>query len=130
MKKQKLYQFAIDRPLTPAKRKAIEKHIEHNAHLSPEPVCYNWDEDDDGVLHIAAEPVRIEVRFQDRKVELYGAAPLWARLLFTKKRKARLKQEIESILHKTNFVSAGKSKGRALNAAKPSDTTRRKRSNV
>ncbi|ACK51760.1 conserved hypothetical protein [Methylocella silvestris BL2] len=104
MKKEKIYEFAIDRRLTPARRKAIEKHIDQNAHLSPKPVTYNWDEDDDGVLHIAADPMLIEIRFQDKTVELYGAAPLWARLLFTAKRKSELKEQIEAVLHETKFI--------------------------
>ncbi|MGA9216187.1 MAG: hypothetical protein WBZ54_13255, partial [Methylocella sp.] len=128
MKKEKIYEFAIDRPLTPAKRKAVEKHIEHNAHLSPKPVSYNWDEDDDEVLHIAIEPVLIEVRFQDKKVELYGAAPLWARILFTKKRKGEIKDQIESVLHKAKFVAARKSKNKTTNGDKSPEATRRKRS--
>jgi hypothetical protein len=110
MKKEKIYEFVINRPLTPAKRKAVEKHIEQNAHLSSKPVSYNWDEDDDEVLHIAIEPVLIEVRFQDKKVELYGSAPLWARLLFTEKKKVELKDQIETVLHQAKFVSARKSK--------------------
>jgi hypothetical protein len=108
MKKEKIYEFAIDRPLTPAKRKAVEKHIEENAHLSPKPVSYSWDEDDSEVLHITAEPVLVEVRFQAKNVELYATAPLWARLLFTKQRKIELKDQIESILKKVKFVAAGK----------------------
>jgi hypothetical protein len=110
MKKEKIYEFVINRPLTPAKRMAVEKHIEQNAHLSSKPVSYNWDEDDDEVLHIAIEPVLIEVRFQDKKVELYGSAPLWARLLFTEKKKVELKDQIETVLHQAKFVSARKSK--------------------
>jgi hypothetical protein len=130
MKKEKIYEFPIDRPLTPAKRKAVEKHIDDNAHLSPKPFSYNWDEEDDEVLHIAAEPVLIEVRFQDKSVELYGSAPLWARLLFTDAKKAKLKEEIESILHKAKFVAAKKSKKGATNEDKAPEPKRRKRSNA
>jgi hypothetical protein len=50
------------------------------------------------------------VRFQDKKVELYGAAPLWARLLFTEKKKAELKDQIETVLYQAKFVSSRKSK--------------------
>jgi hypothetical protein len=109
MRKEKIYEFAIDRPLTPARRKAVEKQIKDNAHLSPMRVSYNWDEEDDEVLHIAAKPVLIEVRFQDKNVELYGTAPLWARLLFTNQKKNELKEQIQSILQKTKFIAARKS---------------------
>jgi hypothetical protein len=108
MKREKIYDFAIDSPLTTAKRKAVEKQIEQNAHLSPKPISYSWDEDDDEVLHIEAEPLLIEVRFQDQNVELFATVPLWARLLFTKQRKAELKEQIESILQKAKFVTARK----------------------
>jgi hypothetical protein len=131
MKQEKIFDFAIDYPLTPARRKAVEKHILINARLSPRPVTYNWDEDDGEVLHIAAEPVQIEVRFQETKVELYAAAPLWARLLFTNKKKAELKDQIESILQKAKFVAVRKSKSRAAASRRNSRTAaRRKRSNA
>jgi hypothetical protein len=114
MKKQKLYDFSIDSPLTAAKRKAVERQIEHSAHLSPNPISYTWDEDDDDeVLVITADPILIEVRFQERKVELYGAAPLWARLLFTNSRKVELKGHIESILHKAKLIDGKKQKGQS-----------------
>jgi manganese/zinc-transporting P-type ATPase C len=103
MKQQKIYEFPIDHPLTPAKRRAVEQQIALNAHLSTKSVSYKWDEDSD-VLHIAAEPIAIEVRFQNKKVELYGAAPLWARLLFTEKKKAEFKEQFESILREAKFV--------------------------
>jgi hypothetical protein len=108
MKKEKIFEFSIDRPLTPARRKAIEKHIEQNADQSEKPVSYSWDDDDGDVLRIEADPVEIEVRFEATKVELFGAAPLWARLLFTAKKKAELKEQIEALLQKAKFVTASK----------------------
>jgi hypothetical protein len=126
MKREKIYDFAIDNPLTTAKRKAVEKQIEQNAHLSPKPISYSWDENDE-VLHIEAEPLLIEVRFRDKNVELFATAPLWARLLFTKQRKAELKEQIESILQKAKFVTARKpnlqkAKFAATRNPKPSKT--------
>jgi hypothetical protein len=109
MKREKIYVFSIDSPLTTAKRKAVEKQIEQNAHLSPKPISYSWNEDDE-VLHIEAEPLLVEVRFHEKNVELFATAPLWARLLFTKQRKAELKDRIESILQKAKFVTARKAK--------------------
>ncbi|MGD0116619.1 MAG: hypothetical protein ABSD30_01060 [Candidatus Binatus sp.] len=131
MKQEKIYDFAIDYPLTPTRRKAVEKHIVLNARLFPRPVTYNWADDDGEVLHIAAEPVQIEVRFQETKVELYAAAPLWARLLFTNKKKAELKDQIESILQKAKFVAVRKPKTRAAASRRKSPPpARRKRSNA
>lgn len=108
MKKEKIFEFEIDHPLTAAKRKSVEKHIERNAGQAGTQIAYHWDEEDGEVLHIAADPVLIEVHFEDRIVALYAAAPLWARLLFTEKKKTELKQQIEAILHKAKFVSAKK----------------------
>jgi hypothetical protein len=110
MKKEKIYEFPIDRPLTPAKRKAVEKHLEENARLSPKPISYQWEGKASDVLRIAAEPVEVEVIFQAKSVELYAAAPLWARLLFTKQKKAELKDHIEVILQKVKFVTPAKPK--------------------
>jgi hypothetical protein len=121
MKREKIFDFAIDSPLTAAKRKTVEKNIEQNAHLSPKPISFNWDEDDPQLLLIEAEPLLIEVRFQEKNVELFATAPLWARLLFTKQRKAELKEQIEAILQKAKFVTAKKSK---LQRAKPSAAVR------
>ena len=123
MKREKIYDFAIDSPLTSAKRKLVEKHIAQNAHLSPNPISYSWDGDNDQVLHIEAAPLLIEVSFQTSRVELYATAPLWARLLFTKQRKAELKGQIESILQKAKFVTATKPKlqrAKLVAARKPS----------
>jgi hypothetical protein len=127
MKREKIYDFAIDSPLTAAKRKAVEKNIEQNAHLSPKPVSYRWDEDDRQLLLIEAEPLLIEVKFQEKNVELFATAPLWARLLFTKPRKAELKEQIEAVLQKAKFVTAKKPKLRkarpaAIRNSKPSKT--------
>jgi hypothetical protein len=92
--------------------------IKYNANLFAKPVSYNWDEDDDEVLHIEAKPVQIEVRFQDKSVELYGAAPLWARLLFTKHRKAELQEQIKSVLQEAKFVGAANAKKPAVRTKK------------
>jgi hypothetical protein len=127
MKQEKIYEFPIDHPLTPAKRKAVEKHIEENAHLSTSPVTFNWNEEDDHVLHIAVDPVLIEVRFRDNVVELFGAAPLWARVLFTQKRKDDLKEQIELVLHKAKFIATKKSK-EPRKDEKPSKAKARKQS--
>ena len=103
--KEKLYDLPIDNPLTSARRKAINSHIARNAHLSESPVQYDWVNKGSEVLRIMAEPVMFEVRFHANKVEIYGSAPLWARLLLTKKKKELLKQEIQLILADTGFVA-------------------------
>jgi len=133
MKKEKIYEFPIDRPLTPSKRMAIEKQIEENAFLSPKPVSYQWEGEARDLLRIAAAPIEIEVSFQAKRVKLYAAAPLWARLLFTKQRKADLKERIKVILQKVKFVAPPKAKparaksvaARKPNASKAKSTVRK-----
>lgn len=110
MKQQKIYEFSIDRPLTPARRKVVEKHIEQNAHLSPRPISWAWDEGDNDVLHIRAEPVEVEIKFQRKTVQLFAAAPIWARMLFTRQRKAELKDQIEAALKKARFIAPTKAR--------------------
>jgi hypothetical protein len=103
--KEKLYDIAIDHPLTSTRRKALNHHIVSNVHLSDVPVSYEWDKKTAEILRITADPMTFEVRFQARKVEIYGSAPLWARLLLTAKKKELLKQQIQSILSDTGFVT-------------------------
>jgi hypothetical protein len=107
---EKIYEFPTDQALTPARRKVVEQHIERYAHLSPRPFSHSWDESEKGVLHFTAEPIFAQVRFQSKKVELYAKAPFWARLLFTEKKKLQLKEQIESMLEKTGFVTPKKTK--------------------
>jgi|SRR5208282_4285727 len=103
--KEKLYDIPIDKPLTTARRKAISAHIARNAHLSDAPVHHDWDTTAGEVLRITAHPMTFEVRFHQKKVEIYGFAPLWARLLLTGKKKEQLKHEIRVILLDTGFVT-------------------------
>lgn len=105
---EKIYEFETHQSLTPARRKVVEEHIERYAHLSPRPFSHSWDEEEKGVLHFTSEPIFAQVRFQSKKVELYAKAPLWARLLFTEKKKLQLKEQIESLLEKTGFVTPPK----------------------
>jgi hypothetical protein len=106
--KEKLFDLPIDRSLTSARRKAIDGQILRHAHLSKSPVQYDWDDTAGALLRITAHPVVFEVRFHPKKVEIYGSAPLWARLLLTAKKKELLKVEIQSILSDAGFVSSTK----------------------
>ncbi len=110
MKIEKIFEFPINQPLTPAGRKTVEKQVEKNAHPSPKPVTYKWDDDDENVLHITADPVVAELRFYPKKVELHGGAPFWVRMLLTEKKKLQIKDEFEAILKKTGFLGAKKAK--------------------
>ena len=104
--KEKLYDIAIENPLTSARRKALNQHIARNVHLSDVPLRYEWDSKAAEILRITADPMTFEVKFHAQKVEIYASAPLWARLLLTAKKKELLKKEIQSILSRTGFVTA------------------------
>jgi hypothetical protein len=106
--REKLYDIAIDHPLTSTRRKALNQHIVRNADLSDVPLRYEWDSKAAEILRIMADPMTFEVKFHAHKVEIYGSAPLWARLLLTAKKKELLKLEIESILSDTGFVTGKK----------------------
>jgi hypothetical protein len=102
--KEKLYQIAIDNPLTSARRKALDRYMVSKAHLTDAPVQYEWDEVGGDVLRISADPMKFEVRFHENCVEIYGVAPLWARVLLTANKRELLRQEIQTILSDTGFV--------------------------
>jgi hypothetical protein len=63
---------------------------------------------DDEVLHITAEPVEVEIKFQRKTVQLFAAAPIRARMLFTRQRKAELKEQFEAALKKAKFIAPEK----------------------
>ncbi len=110
--KEKIYEIPIDQPLTLKRRKIIDKYIKGNTHLVPlnTTLSHDWEEDDDPILRISTPPVSWEVIFQAEIVAVYGAAPFWARMLFTEKKKTFLKEQIELLLHDTGFIT-GKPKG-------------------
>jgi len=108
MKKNKLFEFEIDRPLTAAKRKVVEKHIAELAEGAEKPVTFAWDEEDDHILHVAIDPAEIEIHFEDLLVELYVGVPLWARALFTERRKNELRDLVADVLEKAKFVTPPK----------------------
>lgn len=106
MKRQKIYEFAVDKALNATRRKAIERNIEKNASLAPKDFEYGWDETNEDLLHIVIDPVEIEIEFQPDKVELFATAPLWARVAFTEKKKLELKSLVESVLVDAKLITA------------------------
>ena len=102
---EKFYVFPIASPLSPAKRRAVEAQVDENAQLFEQKVSYKWlKRGDEKFLRILIDPVTIEVVFFDDRIECYGAAPAWARLLFTKARKEELKNRLEQILAGAGFI--------------------------
>src|SRR3978361_2253712 len=99
MKLDQFYVFPIDSALNSTKRKLVEAKISENAQLFEQKVECKWlKRNDEKFLRILSGPVTIEIVFHDDRVELYGAAPVWARALFTNSRKKELKDRIQEVL--------------------------------
>ena len=104
MKKDQVYSFKIDHPLTEERRKAIEREIDRNATTTDEPVSHQWDEHDTDQLHIDIGPVKLDVLFYETFVEVYVDAPLWARVMITKEKEASLRDLVQSILVDAHLI--------------------------
>jgi len=106
MELEQFYVYSIVSPLTPDKRTIIEKHIDDNATAFGQNVTRSWHKgEEEDFLRIFVEPVVIEIVFWNERVELYGAAPTWARVLFTAERKKQLTERIEEALVGAGFVT-------------------------
>jgi len=106
MELEQFYVYTIVSPLTPEKRTIIDKHIDDNAAAFGQDVARSWHKgEEEDFLRISVEPVVIEVVFLTERVELYGAAPAWARVLFTAERKKQLTERIEEVLMGAGFVT-------------------------
>ena len=102
---EQFYVFPVQSSLTSERRRAIEVQIAENAEAFERDVSYKWlKRGDERFLRILVDPVTIEVVFLADRVECYGAAPAWARLLFTKARKQELKEQLEQVLVRAGFV--------------------------
>jgi hypothetical protein len=105
MNLEQFYVFEIDSPLTAEKRRAVDAQIDENATLFEREVSYKWlKRGEEKFLRILIDPVTIEIVFFDDRIECYGAAPAWARLLFTKARKLELKDHLEKVLVGAGFL--------------------------
>lgn len=105
MKKQKIFEFALAADLDDARREALEQAIEEAAEAHETDLEYGWQEDDDSRLHVFVKPVEIEVRFEGGRAELHAAAPLWAKVHFTEKRKAQVCDLVTEILRDARLLS-------------------------
>ena len=106
MELEQFYAYEIISPLTQHKRLIIDKHIDENAAAFGKDVRSSWHKnDEEHLLRIFVDPVIIEIVFLSEQVELYGAAPPWARVLFTAERKAQLRERIEEVLLGAGFVT-------------------------
>lgn len=103
---EQFYVFPIHSPLTADKRRAVEAQIAENAETFQREVSYKWlKRGEEKFLRILVDPVTIECVFFDDRIECFGAAPTWAKLLFTKARREELKNQLEKVLIGAGFVT-------------------------
>jgi hypothetical protein len=104
---EQFYAYDVLCPLTQERKAFIEKQIDDNAAAFGKDVTRSWHrgQEDEDFLRILVDPVIIEIVFLKERIELYGAAPTWARLLFTSDRKEELKTRIEEVLIVVGFVT-------------------------
>jgi hypothetical protein len=105
MKKEKINEYAIDRPLNAARRKKIEQFIEKNADRMGRVISHEWDESGT-VLSLASDPVLWEFVFHRNRVETYGSAPFWVKMLFTEKRRKTADAVVLQMLQEAGFIGA------------------------
>jgi hypothetical protein len=109
MELEQFYAFDVDAPLTPDRRAIIAKEIDDNAATFGKDVTHSWHRrEGEDFLRINVEPVVIEIVFTGGRIELYGAAPAWARVLFTVARKEELRERIEEVLIAAEFTTVEK----------------------
>ncbi len=117
--KEKIYEFNIEHPLTAPRRKTLDQFLKKHAPKSKWAASHQWDEENDHLLHITTYPVQWEVWFAPHRVTVFGSGPFWAKMLFTDKKRAELREGIQHVLQETGFL-----KGPAK--AKPARSTARK----
>ena len=106
MELEQFYVYDVTSSLTPDRRAIINKHVDDNSADFGKNVRSSWHKDDgEDVLRIFVDPVIIEIVFLGERVEVYGVAPQWARVLFTAERKAQLQEKIEEVLLGAGFVT-------------------------
>jgi hypothetical protein len=106
--KEKIYEFNIEQPLSPARRKSLDKFLAKNAGKLKWPASCEWDEENDHLLHITVTPVKWEVWFAAHRVTVFGSGPFWARMLFTDKKRAMLREGILHVLKEAGFMTKAK----------------------
>jgi hypothetical protein len=103
--KEKLYDIAIDNPLTSARRKALNQHITRDIHVADVPLSYEWDSKAAEILRITAEPVTFEVKSRDlRLCAALGPAPADCE----KERAAETRDPIDPFKHRLCLRQKGR----------------------
>jgi hypothetical protein len=107
MELEKFSEYVIEAPLDNEKRKVLEAEMDRAGVEFDKAVSYKWlKRGEEKFLRVVVDPITVEVVFFDDRVELYGAAPAWARLLMTNARKAEFATRFQSALVAAGFVAA------------------------
>jgi hypothetical protein len=103
--KEKINEYPIHRPLTAGRRKKINQFIESNAGRLGRPVSAEWDESGT-VLFLASDPVEWHFVFHSTRVEAFGSAPFWVKMLFTEKRRKTVDQIVLQMLEEAGLTGS------------------------
>ena len=107
MELEKFSEYAIEAPLNNERRKVLEAEMDRAGVEFDKVVSYKWlKRGEERFLRVVVDPITVEVVFFDDRVELFGAAPAWARLLMTNARKEEFATRFQSALVAAGFVSA------------------------
>ncbi|MCE0496692.1 MAG: hypothetical protein LV481_01920 [Methylacidiphilales bacterium] len=121
--KEKIYEFNIEHPLTAPRRKALDQFLKKNAPRSKWPTSHEWDRGNDHLLHVTTHPVKWEVWFAPHRVTIFGSAPFWAKMLFSNKKRALLRESFLHILQQTGFTKDRTPSKRAKSGHEPHHQT-------
>lgn len=95
---------SIASPIGSAAREQIERRVAVNvAHYGKAPQFKWGTKPGEEFVRINIEPFVLDLVFLQTKVELYGSAPTWAKLLFTKARREELASTAEKVLKESGF---------------------------
>ena len=93
-------------PLADEKRQAIERSIASNVAEFGKETRFQWGRrSNEEFVRATIDPFILELVFVDRTATLFGTAPAWAQLLFTKARQEQLIVTAEKVLNDTGFVA-------------------------
>ncbi|HEX4087031.1 MAG TPA: hypothetical protein VHY22_19105 [Chthoniobacteraceae bacterium] len=102
---EKLFDFEINHPLTAERRETMDRFIAANAGRLGRPVSHRWD-DAGNVLRVASDPVEWVFTFYPDRLEVFGTAPFWIKMLFTEKLRAVAHQTIRDMLAEAGLIDA------------------------
>jgi hypothetical protein len=103
--KEKINAYPIDRPITAARRQKIDRFIQGQAgRLGDRPFSHGWSESG-AVLRLESSPVEWEFVFYPDRVEAFGSAPFWVKMLFNAKRRAAADEIIFQMLEEAGFYA-------------------------